>query len=181
MCLFTPGTSLLFKNRGIKINFFIKKNTQKTTRIRTYLTDVMRNPRIAALTPFSLATWKKHWNMRATRRARRGARRRVRGSYWDRNELAAALAWKKAADAIEGQARTCRALSKWREMLPSFGVRRVFQAGCFLFFFSWRYGKYRWLPHYLKLFASTRNHQIDKLEIVITLTTLQLLAIHEWD
>ena len=96
-----------------------KKNQQKT---KIYLTEVMRNPRIVALSPFSLTTPTKHWSMRAMRRARRGARSRFRGSYSDKNEFAAALMWEKKEDSIEDVERDAELCSMaWDDASICFG------------------------------------------------------------
>lgn len=54
---------------------------------------LIRNPRKVALSPRSWTTLRNNWSVRATRRARRGARSRARGSYPDKNKFAEALKW----------------------------------------------------------------------------------------
>lgn len=52
---------------------------------------VMKKPNKVALRPRWWRRVKNEWSVRARKKARRGARSRARGSYWDKNEFAEAL------------------------------------------------------------------------------------------
>lgn len=51
----------------------------------------MKKPNKVALRPRWWRRVKNEWSVRARKKARRGARSRARGSYWDKNEFAEAL------------------------------------------------------------------------------------------
>lgn len=52
---------------------------------------VMKKPTKVALRPRWWRRVRNEWSVQATKKARRGARSRARGSYWDKNEFAEAL------------------------------------------------------------------------------------------